>query len=67
MAFETTISVKTRDLGRLVNVLTRAGAIVLDRGERTTTDDGVAAEASVAVCFVDERDLDVAAFHGVRA
>lgn len=65
MTFETKISVPTRDLGRLTAFLLKAGCVVLDAGERTTTDDGVGAEASVNVLFLQEPALEVAPI-GVR-
>lgn len=66
MSFETKISVPTRDLGRLKAVLANAGCIVLDAGERTTTEEGVGAEASVNVLFLETHDLEAMPI-GVRA
>lgn len=54
MAFETRISLPVRDLDRLVPILTRAGCLVLDQGERTTTEEGLASEATVHVLYLAE-------------
>ena len=53
MSFETKISVPTKDLKKLQSILASAGCIILDTGERTTTEDGVGAEACLNVLFVD--------------
>jgi hypothetical protein len=54
MALETRISVPTRDLEAVTCMLAKAGCIVLDRGERTTTDDGEDAEATCHVLYLGE-------------
>lgn len=43
----TRISVPARHARRMMDELTRAGFIVLDRGERITTEDGLQSEASL--------------------
>ncbi len=61
MAFETKISVPTKDSARLSTFLARAGCVVLDVGERTTTDDGWDHETSLHVLVLEEQSLPVAA------
>ena len=51
-SFETTLTVPTRHLPTLLERLSRAGLTVLDTGARTTTDEGVDAEATVLVSDV---------------
>jgi hypothetical protein len=49
MPFETTITVPTQHLRDFTLRLADAGFLVLDRGERATTDDGWDAEAVLHV------------------
>lgn len=47
MGFTTTITCPTKDVPVLMKELARAGFLVLDTGHRTTTDEGLFAEASL--------------------
>lgn len=47
MGFTTTITCPTKDVPALMKELARAGFLVLDTGQRTTTDEGLFAEASL--------------------
>lgn len=52
MEFATTISVPTRDAGRLMRHLADAGFLVLDNGTRVTTEEALDAEANLEIVWV---------------
>jgi hypothetical protein len=58
MAFETTLTVPTPHVRELMARLARAGFLVLDTGERMTTDDGFEAEATLRLAHVTPLDVD---------
>lgn len=47
MGFSTRICVSERDAPRLMTALATAGFIVLDRGERVSTEEGLFSEATL--------------------
>jgi len=69
MAFETTLTVPTPQVRELMTRLARAGFLVLDTGERMTTDDGFEAEATLRLAHVSlaESDADASFDLGVTA
>lgn len=67
MAFETSVSVPTRHAHELMARLARAGFLVLDTGERVSTEDGVGAEAQLRLLHLLPEDMDASAPLGVRA
>lgn len=66
MAFETTVTVPTAHARELMQRLARAGFLVLDTGDRVSTEDGVGAEAQLRLLHVTPEDLAGPAL-GVRA
>lgn len=67
MSFETQISLPTRDLQQLTTLLRKAGWAILDSGDRTTTEDGVGAEATVHLAFFGEPSVGMVEECGVTA
>lgn len=69
MAFETTITLPTQDLKELMRRLAHAGFLVLDTGDRVSTDDGTDAEATVRLLHVTVADVgdDVPCELGISA
>ena len=67
MAFETTVTVPTTHARELMTRLARAGFLVLDTGERVSTEDGLAAEAQLRLLHVTPDDLESGVALGVRA
>ena len=57
MAFETTLTVPTRDLPQFMTRLGKAGFLVLDTGDRVSTEDGEDAEATVRLLHVTMADV----------
>jgi hypothetical protein len=58
MAFETTLTVPTRDLAQLTVRLAKAGFTLMDTGDRIATDDGHDAEATVRLVHLAYVDVD---------
>ncbi|HWG90293.1 MAG TPA: hypothetical protein VNZ52_05520 [Candidatus Thermoplasmatota archaeon] len=54
MGFSTSITCPTRDLSQIMKVLANAGFLVLDTGERISTDDGLFAEARLDILHLQE-------------
>lgn len=67
MAFETTVTVPTRHVHELMTRLARSGFLVLDTGDRVSTEDGVGAEAQLRLLHVTPDELDAAEALGVTA
>lgn len=65
MAFETTVTVPTRHARELMALLAQVGFLVLDTGERVSTEDGLAAEAQLRLLHVTPDDLGSGQAHGV--
>lgn len=59
MAFETTLTVPTRDLPELTRRLSKAGFTVLDTGERIATDHGLDAEATLRLLHASYVDVEI--------
>lgn len=67
MAFETTVTVPTIHARELMARLAQVGFLVLDTGERATTEDGVGAEAQLRLLHVTPEDLESGQALGVSA
>lgn len=59
MAFETTLTVPTRDLVELTRRLSKAGFTVLDTGDRISTDHGPDAEATLRLVHLPTLEVEI--------
>ena len=59
MAFETTLTVPTRDLVELTRRLSKAGFTVLDTGDRIATDHGLDAEATLRLVHLPVLEVEL--------
>jgi hypothetical protein len=65
MAFETTLTVPTAHVLEVMTRLGKAGFLVLDTGDRVSSEEGVGAEATLRLAHITVADLDAAAPLGV--
>lgn len=63
MSFETTLTVPTPHVRELMNLLARAGFLILDTGERVLTDDGD--ESTLRLAHITLDDVPLAAPQGL--
>lgn len=58
MAFETTLTVPTMHVPEIMGRLSRAGFLVLDTGERVSTEDSLEGEALLRLVHVTLAEID---------
>ena len=65
MSFETTLTVPTAHVSEIMTRLGQAGFLILDTGDRGSTEEGVGVEATLRLVHITMADIETALPLGV--